>query len=149
MILLFKAEFMKKSTALLLVLFTVFTTSCDSITDCIINTRPHLPHTDFVDGNAGLFYEGVIRAEIKNEPRDGNYWYYFTVTGLPAGMDYEFIGRDLFLFGIPESPGRYSIEVFLEVEPRSVFIDDDDSWDEDGDSLCSYTDERFFFLQIF
>ncbi|WP_438962540.1 hypothetical protein [Nonlabens sp.] len=133
---------------LFVLLLTTFTVSCDSITDCIINSRPHLPGKDFIDGTANVFYEESIRAEIKNEPRDNDYWYYFTVTGLPAGMDYEFIGRDLFIYGIPESPGRYSIEVFLEVEPRSVFIDDDDSWDEDGDSLCSYSTDRFYFLEV-
>lgn len=140
---------MKNFTKLILLIFTTtLMMSCDPVTDCIVNTRPHLPHTDFVDGREGVYYEDFIRAEIRNEPRDHDYWYYFTVTGLPVGMDYEFVGQDLYIFGTPQSPGRYSVEVFLEVEPQYLVFDDDDGPLEDGDSLCSYTDERFFSLQI-
>lgn len=123
--------------------------SCDNATDCIINSRPHLPHKNLDDGREGYFYEDVIRAEIKNEPRDNDYWYYFSVRGLPRGMEYESIGTDLFIYGTPSDPGRYEVQVFVEVEPKILFFDDDDSWDEDGDDLCSYTDERFYSFQVF
>ncbi len=122
--------------------------SCDDFTDCIINTRPHLPHKDLDDGFVGNYYQDRVRSEIKNEPRDDAYWYYYTVIGLPAGMNYEFAGRDLFIYGTPQEAGRYSVQVFLEVEPRILVFDQDDGWDEDGDQLCSYTDERFFSLWI-
>ncbi len=72
---------------------------------------------------------------------------YYTVSDLPPGMDYEFIGQDLFVFGTPQNAGRYSIKVYLEVEPQNLYFDGDD-FSEDGDSLCSYTDERHFSLEI-
>jgi len=149
LILLSKCGIMINATRLiLLLLFLGLMNSCDSVTDCIINTRPHLPHKDLKTGVDGVYYEDIIRAEIRNEPRDRDYWYYFTVSGLPSGLDYEFIGQDLFIYGTPQSTGRYSVEVFLEVEPRFLSFDDGDDFTEDGDSLCSYTDERFFSLFI-
>ncbi len=66
---------MKNFTRLLFALFVIVSIiRCDSVTDCIINTRPYLPHKDLDTGQDGQYYEDVIRSEIKNEPRDREYW---------------------------------------------------------------------------
>ncbi|SCY15244.1 hypothetical protein SAMN05192588_1402 [Nonlabens sp. Hel1_33_55] len=133
---------------LLSFLFLAFSFSaCDPLTDCIIPTRPELPNSIFNTAVAGQYYEHSFRAQVDNEPRDDSYFYYFTVNGLPRGMDYEWEGRRLFIFGSPLDRGDFRINVFLTVEPV-FFTDDDGGILEDGDTLCEDSTSRDYTLSV-
>jgi hypothetical protein len=123
-------------------------TSCDPLTDCIINNRPQLNQKVFTPGFADSYYEDSLNAEINNDPRDNDYYYYFSVDGLPRGMDYESDGRELFIFGTPRESGRYTMEVHLQVEAAILDFDDNDGPFEDGDSLCKDSTSRAYTLTI-
>lgn len=120
---------------------------CDPLTDCIIPTRPELPNSIFNTAVANQYYEHSLRAEVDNDPRDDSYFYYFNVTGMPRGMDYEWEGRTLFLFGTPLERGDFRISVFLTVEPV-FFTDDDGGILEDGDTLCEDSTSRDYTLSV-
>ncbi|PRP66038.1 hypothetical protein [Nonlabens agnitus] len=137
---------MRKLYLLFIVLSLSFI-SCDPLTDCIIPTRPELPSSIFNTAVAGQYYEHSLRAQVNNDPRDDSYVYYFTVTGLPRGMDYEQEGRRLFIFGNPSERGDYRIRVFLTVEPI-FFTDDDGGILEDGDTLCEDSTSRDYTLSV-
>ena len=96
-------------------------TSCDNIIDCIINTRPELPDKSFEVGYVNEFYYQDIRAEIKNEPRDDDYAYYFEdITNLPDGLEMFVDHRTIYIEGIPQTSGSYTFTVYLYVESSSI-----------------------------
>ncbi len=133
---------------LLLLVFTILLISCDPWTDCIIDNRPQLNQRILSTGYSNSYYEDSLNAEIKNDPQDNNYYYYFSVRGLPRGMDYESYGRELVIFGTPQQSGRYNLEVFLTVEPVILEFNDGDGAFEDGDTLCEDSTSRIYSLTI-
>jgi hypothetical protein len=133
---------------LLLIAVVLFLGSCDRWTDCIINNSPQLNQHNFLIGFLDIDYEDSLNAEINNDPRDNNYYYYFSVHGLPRGMDYESYGRELVIFGTPQESGRFNIEVYLNVEAAILYYDESDGPFEDGDTLCKDSTSRWYSLSI-
>jgi hypothetical protein len=133
---------------LLLIAVVLFLGSCDRWTDCIINNSPQLNQHNFLTGFLDIYYEDSLNAEINNDPRDNNYYYYFSVQGLPRGMDYESYGRELVIFGTPQESGRFNIEVYLNVEAAILYYDESDGPFEDGDTLCKDSTSRWYSLSI-
>ncbi|QJP35777.1 hypothetical protein F0365_15900 [Nonlabens sp. Ci31] len=133
---------------LLLTAAVLILTNCDSWTDCIINNGPQLNQRVFVTGFSNVYYEDSLNAEINNDPQDNNYYYYFSVRGLPRGMDYESEGRELFIYGTPQESGRFNLEVYLHVEAAILYYDENDGPFEDGDTLCKDSTSRLYTLTI-
>ena len=97
--------------------------------DCIINVRPELHDVNLKDGRIDYYYFDKITAEIKNEPNDNSYDYYFDVYGdIPAGLDIIYDYREVIFEGIPTESGRFTFRVHLNVDPY-----DDYYYDEYGD----------------
>ena len=67
-----------------------------------------LKDKDLKVGTVNEFYSDYISAEIKNEPYDNSYVYYFGVTGnLPVGLEWDVEHRKVFFEGIPLETGSF------------------------------------------
>ncbi|MUU76895.1 hypothetical protein [Winogradskyella endarachnes] len=120
--------------------------SCDTIVDCIINKRPEIPNKSFTVGNIGYYYQDDITAEIKNEPNDNYYDYYFDVYGnLPDGLDLYTDYRTLSIEGVPETSGSFTFTIQLYVDPPEYYDEDSQEWE---DNLCSHSTSKEFTILI-
>lgn len=109
---------MKKRIPLLLLLsfFTLF--SCNDFFECITNKRPEIHDATFRRGEVGVYYYAEVTTEIKNEPRDNDYGYFYELYGeLPDGMQMFVNYRTVSFEGVPEVPGRYTFTLGLYVDP--------------------------------
>lgn len=139
-----------KRCILFLLLISFFTfTNCENVIDCIINVRPELHDVKLKVGYIDKYYFDKITAEIKNEPNDNSYDYYFDVYGdVPNGIEIIYDYRDIILEGIPTEKGRFTFTVYLDVDPYQEYY-----YDEYGDiiyddSLCTDSTSKNYTLVI-
>ncbi len=113
-------------------------TSCTLFDDCNSFAEARLNDKDIIRATKNVYMEEGIRAQVNNEPRDNDYFYDFVVYDLPPGLDYEQVGRDVFIFGTPTQAGRYFFQVDVIVTPRS----------NDMELLCNDRAIRDYALRI-
>ena len=133
---------MKKNLLLSIFLFTLLV-SCEDVFDCIVGRNPSLPNAELPIASTEAYYYADISAEIKNEPRDNDYDYYFRVVGLPPGMDYFVNYRIVSFEGTPTETGTYEVRVYLDVD--GPFRND---FDGDRDVLCNYSTSKTYTLIV-
>lgn len=118
--------------------------SCNEMMDCILSVEPELPSKVLAEGKVGTPYSDYLLASVKNDPHDGDYIYYFNVSGsLPDGIEAWVNNRTLTFEGTPTTAGHYTFKVRLEIEP--LYIDEDGS-----DNICFGDDtiERSYSIRI-
>ena len=139
-----------KSLKLIPVIFCFLLFGCEDCFDCIAGRNPSLTDTTFPMATTSSYYYVDIFAEIKNEPRDDNYDYFFDidVNHLPEGMDYFINNRIVSFEGQPLETGTFNIEVFLYVEgPINVEYDNDgNAYYED--TLCNNSAFKTYTLVV-
>lgn len=140
---------MKHHLSLVLFLSLLTLTSCEDIIDCIINVRPELKGNELEPARLDEYYFETISAEIKNEPRDNDYDYYFSVSGnIPRGLDVVYNYREVVFEGIPREPGRYNIRVSLNVEAINEYYYDEFGNERRRDPLCSHNTSKTYTLIV-
>ena len=123
---------------------------CQDILECAIGRSAHIPNKTFPIGSTSEYYYVEFDAEVKNEPRDNDYDYFFEVreSSLPGGISYYANYRTLSIEGLATETGVFEIEVYLYVEgPLEV------QYDNDGDAyyhdpLCDNTITKTYTLII-
>ncbi|NRD23821.1 hypothetical protein HNV10_11240 [Winogradskyella litoriviva] len=129
---------------LLSVCFLCF--NCDDIVDCIINKRPEIPDKSFDVGNIGYYYSEALTSEIKNEPNDDYYDYFYDIRGhLPDGLELYSDFRTVSIKGFPEVSGSFTFTIQLYVDPPQYYDQDSQEWE---DNLCSYSTSKEFTIII-
>ncbi|OUS00755.1 hypothetical protein A9Q86_08325 [Flavobacteriales bacterium 33_180_T64] len=138
---------MKRFLSLLLFLSLVTFTSCEDILECVVFGRsPELPDTSFDVGLVNLYYYEEFDAEIKNEPRDNDYEYFFEIDGyLPDGLEMNVSHRTVSIEGSPQSPGSFTFSVFLYVDPPLSYDSETDEYDE---NMCSTSTSKEYTIII-
>lgn len=139
-----------RQSILILLLLSFFTfTNCENVVDCIINVRPVLSDKTLAIGGVNQYYSEIINAEIKNEPQDNAYEYYFDVRGnIPDGLDVIIDYRDVFIEGMPTKAGRYTFTVYLDVDPPNGYYYDEYGNERYDDSLCSDSTSKTYTIAI-
>lgn len=138
---------MKQSLTILI--FSILLISCEDTLDCIINVRPVLPHKSLEVGLVGRYYSETITAEIKNEPRDNDYEYYFDINGkIPEGLHVIFDYRDVIIEGTPLKSGRFTFTIYLDVDPPYSYYYDDFGNERYDDALCSDNTSKSYTIAI-
>jgi len=112
--------------------------SCQDILECVINSHPELPNKTLSVAQVNQFYTESIQAEIKNEPLDDSYDYYFSIDGnLPRGIDYYIDYRTIVFEGEPYLAGTYNFTIRLNVEQSYDYREECENNFNDCDGLCS------------
>lgn len=84
-------------------------------------------------GVVGEYYEQVLKAEIRNEPDDNDYSYFFDYSGdFPSGLVVSIENRTFTISGYPEKSGTY--EVFVWVQSSEL----EEEMELAGESECKY-----------
>jgi hypothetical protein len=123
--------------------------SCEDIFECIINRRPELANKTLAIAHVDQFYSEVITADIKNEPYDDGYDYYFNIEGqLPRGIEYYIEYRKVILEGIPLVSGNYNFKVRLSVVQIANYNDECESRFNDCDGLCEKSTSKEYTLLV-
>lgn len=144
-----KSSIMKKYLSLFLMFSLLTLTSCEDIVECIINVRPELSGRELQTAYVDDYYFDTVTAQIKNEPFDNGYYYYFTVSGeIPRGIDVIYEYRRIIFEGRPLEPGRYTIRVSLTAEAENDFYYDDNGNQRYHDPLCSNDTSRVYTLVV-
>ncbi len=135
---------------LLPLLLISFLSSCDEVIDCIDNDGPEFrTEAKLSEATIGIEYDELILVEIKNEPRDDDFEYFFeTETPLPKGitLDHGTYSRRVYLRGTPTEPGEYKFILFVR-----VFDSGGNSFGDSGDStenLCYTTKRKEFTITV-
>ena len=135
---------------ILLALALCFNCTLEDIADCILGRRPELTEKVFPVGRFAHYYLVEISAEIKNEPNDNDYDYFFQIdeSSLPSGIEFNVEHRVVRFSGIPLERCTFEITVYLDVEGY-----DEPYYDEDGeiyysDGLCSSSTFETYTLVI-
>lgn len=137
---------MKKHILLLFCLSIIAFTSCEDILECVINRSPELPDKSFTVGYRQQMYYDEFDAEIKNEPRDNIYDYYFELVGdLPDGIDLYIDYRTVSFEGVPQNRGVFEFTLYLDVDPPMYY--DEETGDYE-DSMCSYSTSKNYTITI-
>lgn len=140
---------MKKSFTLIILLSFFTITSCENVIDCIINVRPVLSEKRLAIGGVNQYYSEIISAEIKNEPRDNAYEYYYSISGnIPDGLKVVIDYRDIYIEGTPTKAGRYTFTVHLDVDPPNGYYYDEFGNERYDDSLCSDSTSKTYTIAI-
>jgi len=127
---------MRKWLSLLFMLTLLSFISCQDILECVINSHPELPNKTLEVAQVNQFYTESIKAEIKNEPLDDSYDYYFSIDGnLPRGIDYYVDYRTIVFEGEPYLAGTYNFTLRLSVEQSYNYECENELNNCDG--LCS------------
>lgn len=127
---------MRKCLSLLFMLTLLSFISCQDILECVINSHPELPNKTLEVAQVNQFYTESIKAEIKNEPLDDSYDYYFSIDGnLPRGIDYYVDYRTIVFEGVPLVAGTYNFTLELYVEQGNNYECENELNNCDG--LCS------------
>ncbi len=132
----------------LLILFLSFSlfNSCQDILECVINRRPELSNKRLATGQVNNYYLEEIHAEIKNEPHDNSYDYYFYIDeDLPRGLSYYIDHRNIIIEGQPQASGIFTFDVRLEVEQFDDYCENELN---DCDGLCEDVTSRTYKLVI-
>lgn len=131
------------------VLILILATGCQDILECVLNRHPVLSDHMLETGQVNNYYIEEIKAQIKNEPRDDDYYYYFSIDGdLPRGLEYVVDYRSVIIKGTPQEPGRYTFTVRLSVEQVDDYYDNCENELNDCDGLCKETTSRTYTLKI-
>lgn len=134
---------MKFSRIILVLISLVLFVGCSDPINCIIPREPELDNKTFPIASLENYYYVELNAEIRNEPRDDDYDYYFEVEGLPQGMDYYVNYRTISVEGTPEFSGTYEITIYVYVEgPFRPIIN------EQPDILCNYSTSKTYILIV-
>lgn len=140
---------MRKFLSLFFMLTILSFISCQDILECIINRHPELPNKTLELAEVNQFYTESIQAEIKNEPLDDSYIYYFSIDGnLPRGIDFYVDYRTVVFEGVPLVAGSYSFKVRLNVKQESNYLDDCESSLNDCDGLCSESTSKLYTIIV-
>ncbi len=139
-----------KQFLLIILLFSFFTfNSCENVVDCIINVRPVLSDKKLAIGGVNQYYSEIISAEIKNEPQDNAYDYYFDVRGkIPDGLEVIIDYRDVFIEGMPTRAGRYTFTVYLDVDALNEYYYDENGNQRFDDALCTDSTSKTYTIAI-
>lgn len=95
----------------------IFLTGCTDVFDCITNKRPQIHNATFPRGEIGVYYYAEVTTEVKNEPRDNDYGYYYRLYGeLPDGIRMFDNYRTVSFEGVPEVSGVFTFTLVLTVD---------------------------------
>lgn len=123
--------------------------SCQDVLECVINRHPVLEDKTLRVGQVDHIYHDHFSAQIKNEPLDNSYDYFFHISdNLPPGLDIIVDFRTIIIEGIPEQSGTFFIEVHLDVQQYDYYYDDCASNFNDCDGLCRESTSRTYSLRI-
>ncbi|WP_242206249.1 hypothetical protein [Aestuariivivens insulae] len=137
-----------KFFSVLLILIFI-TTSCQDILECVLNRHPVLSDDILKIGQVNSYYTDAINAQIKNEPRDDDYYYYFSIDGdLPEGLEFVVDYRSVIIEGTPQESGRYQFTVRLSVEQVDDYYEDCENTLNDCDGLCKESTSKTYTLKI-
>ena len=140
---------MEKVLTLLLLLTFLSFFSCQDALECIINKHPELSNQPLANAQVDQLYSETITAQIKNEPSDDNYNYYFSIEGaLPSGMEFFIDYRTIIIEGTPLVSGTYKFTVRLTVEQADNYSDDCENTLNDCDGLCGDTTSQVYTLIV-
>ncbi|TBN04406.1 hypothetical protein EYD45_07245 [Hyunsoonleella flava] len=121
-------------------------TGCQDVLECVINRKPILSDNRLGTAFVNQDYFELITAEIQNEPRDNDYFYFFSVIGdLPRGIDVYFDYRDVIIEGRPLERGRYRFTIRLDVEQADNYCENNLN---DCDGLCEESTARTYILTV-
>lgn len=121
-------------------------TGCQDLLECVINRKPILSDNTLGPAFVNQEYFEEINAEIQNEPRDNDYFYFFDVIGdLPPGIDVLFDYRDVIIEGVPLERGRYRFTIRLDAEQADNYCENDLN---DCDGLCEESTARTYILTV-
>ncbi len=137
---------MKKQLLLLLCcsFFTLY--SCEDLFECVINKRPEIHDKTFRDGIVGVYYYEEVTTEIKNEPRDDDYGYFYDIYGdLPEGIQMFANYRTVSFEGTPEISGTFKFTLLLYVDPPLNYDDDTGEYES---VMCSDSTSKEFTITI-
>lgn len=133
---------MKSFRFLLIIFCAILFYGCEDVLSCIVPREPELKNNEFPIGSTDTYYYAEVKAEIRNEPRDNDYDYFFDFKQpLPQGLDYYVNYRTISIEGMPETPGTYQITLLLYVE--GPFRDD-----EVENMLCENSTSKTFILIV-
>ena len=119
---------------------------CEDIIECIFNKRPEIPNKSFEVGYVNNYYYQEFTSEIKNEPQDNNYDYFYEIYGnLPGGLEMYTNYRTLSIEGIPLTSGAFTFSVYLYVDAPEYYDEDSGSYE---DSLCSKSTSKEFSIIV-
>lgn len=140
---------MKQYSSIIILLSFFTLTNCENVVDCIINVRPELSNNILEVGEVDRFYYDKITAQIKNEPNDNNYDYYFDIVGeVPRGLDIIYNYREVAFEGVPLEAGRFSFKVYLDVESYNNYYYDDFGNRYYDDELCTNNTQKTYTIII-
>ncbi|WP_439153277.1 hypothetical protein [Winogradskyella sp.] len=134
---------MKTSKFIFVFVLVIISFGCEDPLNCIIPKEPELKTNGFPVGSTTSYYYAEIKAEIRNEPRDNDYDYYFDVSELPLGMDYYVNYRTLSIEGNPLEAGTYRVMVYLDVDGPFR-----NNFNEEPDILCDYSTSKTYTIII-
>ena len=135
-----------KSLKRLPLVFCFLFLGCEDIIECIFNKAPEIPDKSFANGYAYHYYSDEFTSEIKNEPEDNNYDYYYDFSGdLPEGLEVYTDYRTFIIEGTPLVQGTFNFTVYLVVDPPEYYDEDSGEYE---DSLCSDSTSRDFSITI-
>ena len=140
---------MRKFLSLFFMLTILSFISCQDILECIINRHPELPNKTLELAQVNQFYTESIQAEIKNEPMDDSYEYYFTIDGnLPRGIDSYIDYRTIVFEGVPLVAGTYKFTLRLSVEQGYNYSEECENNFNDCDGLCSESTSQVYTIIV-
>jgi len=141
---------MKQYLPFILLISFFSLTNCVDILECIINIRPELSSKKLEVAHNNQYYFDSITAEVKNEPYDDGYDYYFTVSGeIPEGIEVFYEYRKVIFKGVPQESGRFNISVYLYVEAiNECYYDDVEGRERCHDPLCDNNASRMYTLKV-
>jgi len=140
---------MRKFLSLIFMLTLLSFISCQDILECIINRHPELPNKTLGLAQVNQFYTESIQAEIKNEPLDNNYDYYFSIDGnLPRGIDYYVDYRTIVFEGEPYLTGTYKFTIRLSVEQSYNYSEECENNFNDCDGLCAESTSQVYTIIV-
>lgn len=131
---------------LFLLVCCILLLSCEAIIECVINRRPVMPNKIFDEGAVGYFYTDEFTSEIKNEPQDNDYDYFYTFYGdLPEGLEFYTDYRTVIIEGTPIEQGVFEFTIYLDVDPPEYYDEDSGEYE---DSLCSSSTSKDFTIVV-
>jgi len=124
----------------------LFLFNCEDIIECVINKRPEIPNKTFAVGYINHFYTDDFKSEIKNEPQDNDYDYYYQIYGdLPEGLEFYTDYRTVIIEGTPLEQGTFNFTIYLDVDPPEYYDEESGQYE---DSLCSASTSKEFSIII-
>jgi len=141
---------MKKTVSFgLLFIIILFFISCQDVLECVVNRHPELSNKTLAIAQINEFYSESIQAEIKNEPMDDSYNYYFSIDGnLPRGIDSYIDYRTVVFEGIPLVAGTYRFTVRLSVSQQNNYSEDCENNFNDCDGLCKESTSQTYTINV-